>query len=219
MIRLHHCAETRSMRTLWQLNEIGCEFEIQRYEFGKALRSDEFKAINPVSRVPALEIDGEVLIETGAIAEILCEKFPEAGLGRPIGDPERNMFLQLIHFAETISQHCAILTQQHVMLYEDHMRSPILTQLEPKRLAKTIGFIEERMAGDFLLSDFSAADICVGQAIYMAQRFVRLDPFPRVAAWMVRMTERPAFRASLPLDGEPRLYNQSFFEPIPSEGA
>ena len=108
MIRLHHCAETRSMRTLWQLNEIGCEFEIQHYEFGKALRSDEFKAINPVSRVPALEIDGEVLIETGAIAEILCEKFPEAGLGRPIGDPERNMFLQLIHFAETISQHCEI---------------------------------------------------------------------------------------------------------------
>ncbi len=42
MIRLHHCHETRSMRSLWLLNELGIEFEVAVYPFDKTLRSDAY---------------------------------------------------------------------------------------------------------------------------------------------------------------------------------
>ena len=134
MIRLHHFPQTRSMRSLWLLHEIGAPFDLVIQPFDKTMRSAVYLAINPTGRVPALEIDDLVLYESGAIAEYLCERFPQAGLGRDPGHAERAAWLNWIHFAETISQHTAALTQQHVALYDDAMRSPIIMQLEAKRL-------------------------------------------------------------------------------------
>lgn len=212
MIRLHHCPGTRSMRSLWLLYELGVEFDLVTYPFDKTLRQEPYRSLNPTGRVPTLEIDGTVITESGAITEYLCERFPDAGLGRGPGHAERVAWLTWVHFAETISQHTAALTQQHIALYEDHMRSPIITQLEAKRLAKTLATVEAGLSGDTLLADFSAADIGVGQAVYMAQHFVRLDGFPRLAAWFARMEARPAYQKARP-DG-PGLYAQDFYPPL-----
>ncbi len=215
MIRLHHCHQTRSMRTLWLLNEIGVDFEVREHPFDRSLRSPEYLAINPVGRVPALEIDGRVLWESGAIAEYLCERFPDPGLGRAPGDVERADWLIWIHFAETLTQHGAALTQQHVVIYEDSMRSPTLMKIEPRRLEKCYAALERRLAGREHLLDggFSAADIAVGQALYMTRRFARLEPFERVATWYGRITARPGFQASLPPEGAPLLYRRDFYDP------
>ena len=216
MIRLHHCPETRSMRTLWLLHELGVEFDVITLPFDKTLRSPEFLELNPAGRVPALEIDGDVMFETGAITEYLCERFPEAGMGRAPGDAERRDWLVWMHFAETISQHTAALTQQHVAIYPPEKRSPLVTRLEAKRLEKTFNALEGRLTGrDYLLdSGFSAADVSVGQAVYMAMHYVRLEPFPAISAWWARVTARPAYQAALPKPGEGRLYPQAFYEPL-----
>ena len=213
MIRLHHFPQTRSMRSLWLLHEIGVPFDLVIQPFDKSLRSEAYLAINPTGRVPALEIDDLILHESGAIAEYLCERFPLAGLGRGPGDPDRAAWLNWIHFAETISQHTAALTQQHVALYDDAMRSPIIMQLEAKRLAKTLATVEGSLQGDYLLSAFSAADIGVGQAVYMAQHFVSLDAFPKLTRWFELLQTRPAFRKSLP--DKQRLYAKPFYPPWP----
>ncbi|MEM9756409.1 MAG: glutathione S-transferase, partial [Pseudomonadota bacterium] len=57
---------------------------------------------------------------------------------------------------------------------------------------------------------FSAADIAVGQAVYMAAHFTALDVHPALADWYARITERPAFQACLPAPAE-RLYGQPFY--------
>ena len=211
MIRLHHCHQTRSMRSLWLLYELGVEFELLTYPFDKTLREEPYRSLNPTGRVPTLEIDDAVLTESGAIAEYLCERFPEADLGRAPGDAERTGWLNWVHFAETISQHCAALTQQHVALYEDHMRSPIVMQLEARRLAKTLRTVETALDCDYLLSRFSAADVGVGQAVYMATHFVHLDDLPKVSGWYARLRDRDAFRRALP-EG-PGLYARDFYPP------
>lgn len=217
MIRLHHCHLTRSMRSLWLLHELDLPFELRVYPFDKSLREPEYLALNPTGRVPSLELDGQTLFESGAIAEALCDDAPDKGLGRPVGHAERYAWLNWVHFAETISQHCAALTQQHVALYEDHMRSPIVMSLEAKRLAKTIGTVEQGLtsSGYLLESGFSAADIGVGQAVYMASHFVHLDGFEKVSTWFDALTNRPGFQAALPPVGEKRLYAKSFYAPWP----
>lgn len=214
MIRLHHCHQTRSMRSLWLLHELGVDFEVVVHGFDKTLRSPDFLALNPAGRVPALEIDGRVIWETGAITEYLCERFPDAGLGRTPEAAERADWLIWVHFAETLSQHGAALTQQHVALYDDAMRSPIVMRLEAKRLEKCYAAVEGRLAGreHLLDSGFSAADIGVGQAIYMTRHFARIEPFAQLAAWYARVSRRPAFTASLPSEGAQLLYTQEFYE-------
>ena len=206
------------MRTLWLLLELEVDFALQVYPFDQTLRSDAFLTLSPAGRVPALEIDGEVMFESGAMTELLCERFPTAGMGRLPGDPDRMDWLTWVHFAETLSQHCAALTQQHIALREDWMRSPIVMKLEVKRIEKCYAAIEGRLSTplenrDYLLtSGFSAADVSVGQAVYMARHFARLDGFPELSAWYDRITDRRAFREALPPE-DGRLYVQDFYEP------
>lgn len=216
MITLHHSPQTRSMRTLWLLNELGVAFQVVPHAFDKTLRAPDFLVLSPAGRVPALEIDGERMFETGAITEYLCERFPDAGLGRPAGDMDRMAWLVWVHFAETVSQHVAALTQQHIMLYEDKMRSPIVMKLEAARLRKCYDAIEARLStpienrDTLLTSGFSAADISVGQAVYMGRYFCKLDDHPATAEWLARLMARPAFIASLPEAGT-GLYTQDFY--------
>lgn len=218
MITLHHCPQTRSMRVLWLLHELDVEFSLVAHAFDKSLRSPEYLIVSPAGRVPALEMDGETYFESGALIEILCERFAERGLGRGPQDLDRPEWLVWLHFAETITQHSAALTQQHIALYDDSQRSPIVMKLEAARLKKCFAAIEGRLSTpvenrDYLLtSGFSAADIAVGQAVYLAQFFARLDDYPETAKWYARLAERPGFQASLPKhDGG--IYRQDFYPP------
>ncbi|MEL7131564.1 MAG: glutathione S-transferase family protein [Pseudomonadota bacterium] len=216
MITLHHCPQTRSMRTLWLLHELEIDFQVHVHPFDKSLRTPEFLSLSPAGRVPALEIEGERMFETGAITEYLCDRFSPDRLGRQANSPDRMAWLVWVHFAETVSQHAAALTQQHVALYDDTMRSPIVMKLEAARIGKCYDAIEARLSTpvenrDYLLtSGFSAADISVGQAVYMARHFCSLDSHPETTRWYARITDRTAFQASLP---EPagRLYDQDFY--------
>ena len=216
MITLHHCPQSRSMRSLWLLNELQVDFDLVIHPFDKSLRRPEYLSLSPAGRVPALEIGDERMFETGAITEYLCERFSPENLGRPAGSPDRMGWLIWVHFAETISQHAAALTQQHVVLYQDHMRSPIVMKIEAARIAKCYDALEAsltepKLHRDYLLgSGFSAADISVGQAVYMARHFTPLDAHPALERWYARITERPSFQASLPKEAE-RLYGREFY--------
>jgi glutathione S-transferase len=216
MITLHHCPQSRSMRTLWLLNELELDFQIVVHPFDKSRRKPEYLQLSPAGRVPALEIDGEQMFETGAITEYLCEKFSPDNLGRSWSSSDRMNWLIWVHFAETISQHAAALTQQHEVLYKDEMRSPILMKIEAARIAKCFDALEACLSSTFekrdylLKSGFSAADISVGQAVYMARHFTPLDGHRKMAKWYSRITERQAFKSSLPTDSE-RLYSQDFY--------
>lgn len=219
MITLHHCPQSRSMRVLWLLNELEVEFRLSVHAFDKSLRAPEYLSLSPAGRVPALEIDGERMFESGAMMEYLCERFPERGLGRLPGEPDRMAWLVWLHFAETISQHVAALTQQHIMLYDDAMRSPTVMKLEAARLRKCYAAIEGRLSTpvenrDYLLtSGFSACDIAVGQAVYMARHFARTDDFPELEKWYAAITERDTFRDALPDAQSELIYAQPFYAP------
>lgn len=212
--RLHHVAQARSFRILWLLHEMGVAPEVARRSmFDGSMRRPEYLALSPAGRAPALEIDGRTIFESGAITEYLCET-RAPGLGRAPGDPERVDWLEWLHFAETIGQHCANLTQQHIVLREDSMRSPTLMKLEAKRLEKTLQVVDSAVAGrDWLLpGGFSAVDVAVGYGGLTGRRFVRLDALPGLAAWLARIEARPAYRAALAADGPAEIYTREFYE-------
>jgi glutathione S-transferase len=201
MITLYHSTRSRSMRSLWLLNELGLDFELVTMPLEmKILRAPEYLAVHPLGRVPCLVDDGRPIFESGAIAQYLCETYdPEHRLGRPPGHPERAEFLQWIHFAETIAVHGASLVQQRVFIAENE-RSPAVHKLESKRLEKAVGVVERHLATGFehmLASGFSAVDTSIGWSCILGRTFIGLDAFPHIRAYVGRMEARPAFQAAL----------------------
>ncbi len=212
--RLHHGWESRSTRTLALLLEMGLEFELVVHSFRRSLFTDDYRRLSPAGRVPALQDRGLTIFETGAITEYLVATYPECGLGRALGDPEHWEWVQWLHFAETIGQHLATLTQHHVVMREPWMRSLSVMKYETMRLKRVLGVVESALEGrDFLLaSGFSAIDTNIGYSIYGAGHFVRLEEFPNVAGYGRRLLARPSFQKALPPKGAERLYHKDFYE-------
>jgi glutathione S-transferase len=97
------------------------------------------------------------------------------------------------------------------------MRSPTVTKIEAKRIARCFAVLEAALQGrDHLLaSGFSAADVAVGQAVAMSRHFVTLDGYPALAAWWARISARPAYARAAPQPGQARLYARDFYAPLP----
>ena len=210
---LHHVAAARSFRVLWMLCELGEEPEVRHYAIPDgSLRQPDFLDRWPAGRVPALEIDGRVLFESGAILEYLAET--RGRLGRAPGDPERANYLQWMHFAETQAVHLQMLNLSHVFLRDPAQRSPTIQKLEAKRLEVTLRVTERALQErDWLLpGGFSAADMMQGFNLLAAPRYVRFDAFPALQSYVARFEGREGYRRARALDGVQQFYDRDFYE-------
>jgi len=214
-IHLHGIAGSRSSRILWLLQEMGLECEYTAYAITDgSLRNPEFLALSPAGRVPALEIDGLVMFESGAITEYLCETRPEHGFAPAVGTPDRPRFLEYLHYAETIGNLLANLNMQHLFLRDPSMRSPTVIKLDTKRLALTLGALETALQDqDYLLpSGFSAADTMMGFTLESAAHYVRLNNYPALNSYKARIESRPAYQRALEIEGPQSFYEKPFYE-------
>ena len=205
MIRLWHVAQSRSFRALWALEEMGLDYALERCSFfDRSLRAPEHLARSPAGRVPAVEIEGETICESGAILFILAERFaPELRLGE--GEARRAAFLEGLHYAETLGAHLANLTQHHVVLREDWMRSPTVMRLEAARLGNALAAV----GPDWVAGRFTVADIALGYAVWLAQRFVTLPEEAQV--YLAACEARAGFQRARALDGPAEIYTQAFY--------
>ena len=75
MYRLHGFYTQNTMKTLYVLEELGVDFEYCFVDLMKGEnRTDAFRAMTPVGKVPVLEHDGEFLFESGAICRYVASQ-------------------------------------------------------------------------------------------------------------------------------------------------
>ncbi|SOC04866.1 glutathione S-transferase [Rhodobacter sp. JA431] len=211
MTILHHVPGSRSHRVLWLLEELGEPVDLRLWSLtGADLRSPEFRALSPAGRIPALEIDGQVIFESGAIVQYLTES---RGRFAPApGTAERLAYLEWLNFAETQANILQALNIHHIFLRPEAARSVPLMKLDTKRLAVTMQALETHLTGrEWLLSEFSAADCMFGFNIDAMFRFVPRDGFPALGAWVARAQARPAYQRAVEKGGA-SLYAQDFYE-------
>ena len=99
-MKLYWAPRTRSLRALWVLEEAGVPYERVKLDLMAGdQKSADYRAINPMAKVPALT-DGPVAVaESGAICAYVAEVAPQAGLAPPLGDPARGRYLQWLFFS------------------------------------------------------------------------------------------------------------------------
>src|SRR5882757_8978710 len=79
MVKLYGTSKSRSLRSLWALEELGVKYEHVPTEVAKAKTSEHLK-VNPNGHLPALEDAGVILWESLAINLYLAEKYGNGSL-------------------------------------------------------------------------------------------------------------------------------------------
>src|SRR6185312_16413277 len=103
MITLYHAPRSRSSGIVWLLEELGVPYKIEIvpivYGNGQGTPAPEsYRAIHPHKKVPAIDDDGKIVFECAAVAQYLCDAYPQAGLAPPIGDPARGTYDTLLAY-------------------------------------------------------------------------------------------------------------------------
>lgn len=174
-LTLWHAPLSRSTRILWLLEEIGCAYRLETLPSSRTLDA----ALHPV-RPPALRDGDEIMHETGAMAEWLCET-RAAHLWREPGASGRAGWLDWLHFAETMVQHVALREEAGA----------------PERLTSALSLLGDWLDGsEWLLSEFSGADCQIGYSLWTASQVRPLDDHPALAAYLGRCAARPAFQVA-----------------------
>lgn len=196
MITVHHLNRSRSLRILWLLEELALPYEVIRYERDgdTGLAPPDLQAVHPLGKSPMIEIDGRLVIESGAIVETLCARHGAHMLPDP-GSDAHIEHLELMHFAEG-----SAMTPILLGLYVGKLGAagaPLGPRIN-QQLDSHFAYMEQRLrpSGHFVLDDLSAADIMLSFPAEIAMRQKRQDDFPALADFVAAIRARPAYQAA-----------------------
>jgi glutathione S-transferase len=200
MLKLHFAPNSRAGRIVWLLEELELPYELNRMDFSsKDLKSDEHRARHPLGRVPVLE-DGDVTIyESGAIVEYVLERHKNGGLKPAVDAPTFPAYLQWFHYCEgMVMPPVNTIVVQTLLLPPERRDETALGQAQ-RLLTKALAPVDEALAGkDYLIGDFSAADIMLGHACFMSNRLGCVtDEMTNLKGYVERIAQRPAFQKAM----------------------
>jgi glutathione S-transferase len=189
----HYCNPmSRAATTIWMLKELDVPHEEVIVDFAAGeSQSAEYRAINPMGKVPTL-VDGEfVVTEVAAICAYLADKYPEKSLAPPPGSSERAAYYRYLFVPGTTIEPLFALTALGITLPNPES----VGWGDLKRVTATIESMTPEV-GWALGEQFTAADVVFGGLLDFSIRFEWMKPSPKVAAYVKRIRVRPAYRAS-----------------------
>ena len=200
MLKVHFVAGTRAGRVVWLLEELGLEYEVNIMPFTKeGLKSPEHRSRHALGRVPVLE-DGDISIfESGAIIDYVLERHMNGGLKPNSDAPEFPLYLQWYHYCEgMVMPPMNQIVVQTILLPADRRDEAVLNQAK-KLLSKALAPVNDALAGkDYLIGDFSAADLMLGHSCFMANRLGCVtDDMQNIKDYVARIDSRPAFKKAI----------------------
>ena len=196
MLKLHFAPNSRAGRIVWLLEELGLPYELNRMDFHpRDLKSEEHRKRHPLGRVPVLE-DGDVNIyESGAIVEYILERHKNGGLKPAVDAPEYPDYLQWFHYCEgMVMPPVNTIVVQTVLLPPERRDEMALSQAQ-RLLTKALAPVDAALADrDYLIGQFSAADVMLGHACFMSNRLGCVpNEMSNLKAYVERIAARPAF--------------------------
>ncbi|MEB3174393.1 MAG: glutathione S-transferase family protein [Cyanobacteriota bacterium] len=180
MLKLYGAAQSRASIVQWYLEELALPYEFVSLDLKAGEhRQAPFTDINPFGKVPAL-VDGDLSVwESGAILLYLAEKN-----GQLADLAQKATISQWVLFGNSTLANGLFIEQ--------------FREREMPRLLGVLNAVLEKQ--DYLLGDaFTVADVAVGSILAYVPIMLKLnfDDYPQVAAYVQRLTSRPAFQKTI----------------------
>ncbi|AMT97144.1 MULTISPECIES: glutathione S-transferase family protein [Psychrobacter] len=202
MIRLHHLNQSRSLRILWLLEELGVSYTVISHQRDAKthLAPESLKAVHPLGKSPVIEMDGQLYTESGAITELLIERFAPEHLRPSIDSTDYGTYLQWIHFAES-----------SLML-------PLLLELFTKKAGindneflddyiaeekhKLLSYLNDEVADKaFIVGNrLSGADFMLSFDLIMLAKREMLEDYPSIKQYALQLTSLDSYQRTMRLE-------------------
>lgn len=196
MYKLYDNKASRAARVRWMLEEVGAPYELVRLEMAD-LDTPGYRRIYPLGCLPALEEDGERMIESVAMCAHLADKFPEKGLAPAPGTRERALYYQWLFFGVAELERALGDMFEAGQLPEGPESEKALAAARAEYAERAAVLKRELAAKEWLLGNrFSAADVVIGSMLVWAKFMGLLDGFPNLEAYVKRCGAHEANRRS-----------------------
>jgi glutathione S-transferase len=200
---LFHTPQSRSLRPLWLLEEMGLDFELKTMTYdAEYFASDSYREINPMGKVPALYDGGHLVIESTVILQYILAKHGPSPLSVEPQESDFAFYLTWLHMAESglshyLSVYLGPMIDQDRYAISEGFQSYVKYQAE-----KAFEMLDNHLIGrSFIASNrFTAADISVGYSLFLASELCRLPLPNRVQAYFESLQDRPAWKKAVSIN-------------------
>jgi glutathione S-transferase len=173
-------------------SEGGLKLELEKVDLKehKTESGKDFYGVNPKGYVPALALDdGSILTENVALLTFLGDKADLTPKGA-----DRYRLLEWLAF---------ITSEVHKSFAPLFQGAPDdVAQKAREKILKRLGYVEEKLTGDYVMGVFSPADAYLYVMLRWCEKMgIDIAALPRVAAFKARMAARPGVRAALTAEG------------------
>ena len=194
-----------SARSVFTLFESGIAWKRHRLDpHSGETQSAEYRAINPMGKVPALVHEGLLLWESNAINWFIAQKHPEARLlptsieGQAA--VQRWMFFQGAH----VTPACILIfrvTSSRMQAFWKIKGDPQAAEQGRKEMARYLPVLESALTNrDWLEGEFSLADVAYAPHLWLIDEGgFDFSPYPAVRAWLNRLLARDAWQKTMQL--------------------
>lgn len=194
MLTLFHAPQSRSSRLLWLIEELGADCQVEYCDIRRMDGSGASDPRNPHpdGKVPALIHDGALVTESAAVALYLTDLFPEAGLGAPMGSPDRGRYLTWLSWAAGEME-----PAMWGKISGAAASDPALSMRYDQAMDR---LLEALWAGPWLTGErFSAVDVMIGSSLGWGRQ--HLPDSPLFDLYLERLALRPAHARAMARDG------------------
>ncbi len=185
----------RAFRVRWALEDAGLPYDVRLVALGPDQRSPEHLARQPFGQAPAIDDDGLVMFESGAIALHIAEKSEalmpkdEAGRARAIG-----WVFAALNSVEVAVQRLGEIDffyKDAAWAKEYRPQVEAFTRDRLAMLAKALG------DKDYLESRFTVGDLMMADVLRIIDGTGIINDYPTLKAYRQRCEARPAFQRAM----------------------
>lgn len=193
---LWHCYNSRSLRALWALEELGLEYDLVELPFPPRVFKKEYLSINSLGTVPYF-VDGEThMTESSGICHYLIEKYKRHEFGINVDHPEYGDYLNWLYHSDATLTFPQTIVLRYTILEPEKRRLPQAAKDYGDWFIARLRRLSAHIEGKNYLCDnrFTIADIAIGYALL----FGELQGFAsrytdEVNLYLERLKARPAF--------------------------
>lgn len=208
-MKLWHCYNSRSLRVLWALEEMGWargrDYEVVTMPFPPRFLHREFLDVNPLGTVPYFTDGAVAMTESTAICLYLVETYGKAEFGLSKDHPDYGEYLNLLFQSDATLTFPTAVALRYSALEPPERRQPQVVQDYAKwflgRLRRLDGHLEGR---EYLVGGrFTIADIAVGYALHLGEIVGLSEHYsPQVLAYLKRLQARDGFKRAQAVDAD-----------------
>jgi glutathione S-transferase len=187
---------SRGQIVRWMLEEVGEPYD-QHIIGYDVMHGDDYRAINPMMKVPAIVHEGKTVTECAAICAYLADVFPAAGLG-PRDDEKADYYRWLFFAAGPVEQ----AVTNHANGWDPAPeKGRMFGYGDFDRAINTVA--DHVAANEYVCgSRFTAADVYVGSQVLWGTQFGTMPKLDSLVAYADRLSQREAYKRGKEIDGK-----------------